>query len=121
MTAWCHARGTFFDQDGQPVRMIGVQQDVTDRRNWQERQKVLLQERQHRTRNLLSVVRSICDETLRSSNGLDDFGRKFRERISAWRAPRPCCRVWREMIAPPSGSSSTVNSPQPSTLGTGGL
>jgi two-component sensor histidine kinase len=48
-----------------------------------ERQQVLLQELQHRTRNLLGVVRSITNRTLEASSSLDEFGESFRERLAA--------------------------------------
>jgi two-component sensor histidine kinase len=48
-----------------------------------ERQQVLVRELQHRTRNLLGVVRSITNRTLEESASLDDFGTTFRERVSA--------------------------------------
>ena len=81
---WVQARGIFFyDDAGSPVRMIGVQQDVTGRREAQDRQRVLMSELQHRTRNLMGVVNSIGEQTLRTSEDLADFAPMFRERISA--------------------------------------
>jgi two-component sensor histidine kinase len=45
--------------------------------------EVLVLELQHRTRNLLALVRSIADRTLRASASLDDFHAEFSRRLSA--------------------------------------
>lgn len=81
---WLRARGRFFfDADGQPSRMIGAAIDVTDARVMQERQTVLVAELQHRTRNLIGVIRSIANRTARNSEDLSDFQLKFEARLGA--------------------------------------
>jgi len=57
--------------------------DTTERREWEERQKVLVAELQHRTRNLMGVVQSIADRTARASADLPDFRFRFRDRLEA--------------------------------------
>jgi two-component system CheB/CheR fusion protein len=54
-------------------RMLGVTQDVTDRKQTEMRLTLLLGELQHRVRNVLGVVRSIVARTVRSSSNLDDL------------------------------------------------
>ncbi|WP_316160305.1 PAS domain-containing protein [Bradyrhizobium sp. SZCCHNRI20481] len=77
-----YGRGRFFyDDAGRPIRMTGAMVDVTERREWEERQKVLVAELQHRTRNLLGVVRSMADKTARASTDLGDFRARFRDRL----------------------------------------
>lgn len=71
------------DGGGAVAGFLKIGQDVTERREWLDRQQVLLGELQHRTRNLLGVVRRIADQTLRSSADLGEFGPRFRERLSA--------------------------------------
>jgi len=79
---WLSARGRFFyDDAGQPVRMIGAMLETTERRQWEEHQKVLVAELQHRTFNLMGIVRSTADATIRTSTDLADFKQKFRDRI----------------------------------------
>lgn len=81
---WLDAQGRFFyDIDGAPVRMIGVMQDVTERRHWQERLQILVGELQHRTRNLLRIVRSVADRTIAGSADLDTFRESFLDRLDA--------------------------------------
>ncbi|WP_428970237.1 PAS domain-containing protein [Sphingomonas sp. Xoc002] len=81
---WHSARGRFFyDDRGEAIRMIGAMVDTTERREWEERQKVLVNELQHRTRNLMGVVRSMSDKTARASADLPDFRTRFRDRLEA--------------------------------------
>lgn len=81
---WLHARGRFFyDREGQPLRMIGAMIDVTGRREWESRQNILIAELQHRTRNLIGVVRSIAAKTLSGSRDLAEFDARFSDRLQA--------------------------------------
>jgi PAS domain S-box-containing protein len=81
---WLDARGRFFyDNHGQPLRMVGAVIETTDRREWSERQNVLVAELQHRTRNLIALVRSTAEKTARGSSGLADFRTRFRDRLEA--------------------------------------
>lgn len=81
---WHAARGRFFfDDAGQPVRMIGAVADVTERRMLEERQQVLIAELQHRTRNLIGVVAALVDKTVRTSGDLADFQDRFDHRLRA--------------------------------------
>jgi PAS domain S-box-containing protein len=81
---WLYGRGRFFyDHHGAPVRMIGAMVETTERRELEERQRVLVAELQHRTRNLMGVVRSMADKTARASADLVDFRARFRDRLDA--------------------------------------
>lgn len=81
---WLSGRGRFFyDDKGQAVRMIGAMIETTERREWENRQQVLIAELQHRTRNLMGVVRSVSDKTARTSVDLSDFRARFRDRLEA--------------------------------------
>jgi len=65
------------------VRITGLAWDITAQKQTAERQKILLAELQHRTRNLLGVVRSITDRTLKGAASLQEFGASFRDRLEA--------------------------------------
>lgn len=52
-------------------------------RKTETRQQVLLAELQHRTRNLIAIVRAISEKTARSSRDLADFSGRFRLRLEA--------------------------------------
>jgi len=62
---------------------VGTMTDINDLRALQSRQHVLMAELQHRTRNLLSVVQSIANQTIRTSNSLESFGTQFGNRLRA--------------------------------------
>ena len=57
--------------------------DALERARAEEHQRVLVAELQHRTRNLLAVVRSIANQTLAASDSLDAFRTKFEGRLGA--------------------------------------
>jgi len=57
--------------------------DIHHLRGLQDRQQVLMEELQHRTRNLLAIVQSIAARTLRSSTSLDSFRSQFESRLHA--------------------------------------
>lgn len=69
--------------DGHIVEWLGTSTDVNDILELQGRQGVLVAELQHRTRNLLAVVRSMSDKTIKVSANLPDFQERFRDRLEA--------------------------------------
>ncbi|MBR0649248.1 PAS domain S-box protein [Roseomonas terrae] len=62
---------------------VGTSTDVHEMRGMQERQRILLAELQHRTRNLLAVIRSIARDTMRMSASLEVFSTEFSGRLGA--------------------------------------
>ncbi|WP_191062302.1 GAF domain-containing protein, partial [Geminicoccus harenae] len=71
------------DEDGQVQRIGGISEDITEQKATADRLQVLVAELQHRTRNLLAVVRSLADKTLRRSADLPDFQARFQDRLAA--------------------------------------
>lgn len=81
---WHHTRAVpVRDRDERIVEWLGTTTDVQELKEMQERQAVLVAELQHRTLNLMAVVRSISEKTARSSADLADFRARFRERLEA--------------------------------------
>ncbi|MDF2764017.1 MAG: histidine kinase [Rhodospirillales bacterium] len=81
---WMSERGRiFFDDHGKPLYMTGAIADITERKMFEEHQRLLLAELSHRVKNTLAVVHSIALQTLRRSSSLDAFAESFRGRISA--------------------------------------
>lgn len=70
-------------QSGASSDWVGTMTDINDLRGLQSRQNVLMAELQHRTRNLLSVVQAIANQTIRSSGSLEAFGTQFASRLRA--------------------------------------
>lgn len=71
------------DGEGRVRWLGGLAMDVTDTKSAAERQKTLMAELQHRTRNLITVVRSLAERTLESTETLPDFSQRFGQRLAA--------------------------------------
>lgn len=56
-----------FDREGKPVGIHAIARDVTERKEAEARQNVLIRELQHRTKNLLAVTQSIVVNTIAST------------------------------------------------------
>ena len=69
--------------DGQVMEWLGTSTDVDDLLQLQERQQVLVAELQHRTRNLITVVRALSERTVGNASSLDDFRERFNRRLAA--------------------------------------
>jgi PAS domain S-box-containing protein len=63
------------------VLMVGTAADITERKRAEEHQLLLMRELNHRTKNLLSVVQSIANQTAASNPS--DFAERFSQRIQA--------------------------------------
>jgi two-component sensor histidine kinase len=57
--------------------------DITANKRAQRTREVLIDELQHRTRNLLAVVQSISDATLAETGSLADYTAEFNKRLQA--------------------------------------
>jgi PAS domain S-box-containing protein len=66
-----------FSEDGKPLGIHAIGRDITERKEAESRQALLIRELQHRTKNMLAVVQSIATSTFRRSkdtrNALDSF------------------------------------------------
>lgn len=81
-TRWILSRGEVVRRaDGAPLESYGVMIDVTERKNWERRQAMLLRELSHRVKNTLAVVQSIARQTLRSTPSPGRFVDAFEGRI----------------------------------------
>jgi PAS domain S-box-containing protein len=63
------------------VSMAGTAQDITERKEREEKEHLLMREINHRAKNMLSVVDSIAHQTVTKSP--EDFIERFSERIQA--------------------------------------
>ena len=82
---WLHARGRAAQtaDDGGVRRLAGVSLDITERKRADERQKLLVNELNHRVKNSLATVQSIAAQTLRSSASPEFFREAFETRLIA--------------------------------------
>ena len=81
---WFQTRAMpMLDDEGRIIEWLGTSTDIDELRTLQDEQGILVAELQHRTRNLLGVVQSIAQQTLKSSDSLDEFGARFGDRLRA--------------------------------------
>ncbi|MBO0751849.1 MAG: DUF4118 domain-containing protein, partial [Bradyrhizobiaceae bacterium] len=59
-----------------------LKEHETALRDREDRLAVMVAELQHRTRNLISVVGAIADDTIRTSSTLDDFKARYHDRLA---------------------------------------
>jgi len=71
------------DADGQPAYLIGIVQDITERRAEEEQRENLVAELDHRIKNLLAVVQSVAAQSARKSASLDVFLKTFAGRLKS--------------------------------------
>jgi PAS domain S-box-containing protein len=81
---WFQTRATpIRHEENGVIEWLGTSTDVDELRQARERQKLLVAELQHRTRNLLGVIKSLAAMTARESRDLPAFKAQFGERLGA--------------------------------------
>ncbi len=70
------------DEQGNPVKMFGIMQDITERKEAEARQNLLTHELEHRIKNILAMVSAIASQTLRNTD-LETAAANFGERLRA--------------------------------------
>jgi PAS domain S-box-containing protein len=73
---------TASDQFGKPV-FVGFLRDISERQALVERQRRLLQESDHRVKNMLTIVAAIAHQTARNSADLPTFESSFSARLQS--------------------------------------
>jgi PAS domain S-box-containing protein len=80
--AWVAAKGQAVHGGACAGRgMTGVVQDITERKQVEERQSLLIRELHHRVKNTLATVQAIVGSTARTSSSIDEFYSAFVGRI----------------------------------------
>lgn len=78
---WLYARGKVRrDEAGKPIETYGVMMDITDRKRAETQMQLLVQELNHRARNLLALVQAFARLTARDvspARFLDAFGQRI--------------------------------------------
>lgn len=73
----------YVDTDSGAIFHSVIMQDVSDLRDAQERQALLLKELAHRVKNMLAVIQSIARQTIRQTSDPGEFVRSFSGRINS--------------------------------------
>jgi PAS domain S-box-containing protein len=72
---WVQIRGQAnYRADGTALSLIGVSQDVTERKKAEEHRTLLANELSHRVKNSLAMVQAVIAQTLRKATSLDEAG-----------------------------------------------
>lgn len=71
------------NSEGRLLRAVGVFHDVTERRRAEQRQRMLINELNHRVKNTLATVQSIAAQTLRAAPDLTSAREAFEARLVA--------------------------------------
>jgi len=69
--------------DGTILRSRGVLQDVTDRQRWEEHQRLLINELNHRVKNTLAIVQGLAQQSLRPDASPEAAFARFEARLTA--------------------------------------
>ncbi|MFB9979302.1 sensor histidine kinase [Mesorhizobium kowhaii] len=81
---WVLAEGSCsLDADGEPLLFSGVSFDITDRKEAEQRIRLLMREVNHRVKNQFSVILSMIRETTKRASSAKDFEAQIRRRITA--------------------------------------
>ena len=90
-TRWIQARGSLVrSRSGRPLKLAGVVSDITDRHiayaaleTSERRQKLLINELNHRVKNTLATLQSIASLTARKASSVEEFSALFQARLMA--------------------------------------
>jgi len=107
------------DTEGRLVGAINMLVDISDRKAAETRQKVLIDELNHRVKNTLATVQSLARQTSRHARDVSHFGETFEARLLAlarahdllternW-ASAPLKKLLDDIVAPYSGGSERL-------------
>lgn len=71
------------DEQGQPLRHIGINMDVTERKRDEERQQLLMAELDHRVKNILATIQALIARTAASKGSVEELARTLQGRVQA--------------------------------------
>ena len=80
---WLAGRGQVVSRDAndKPLRLISIVADISERKASEDHIRLLMREVSHRSKNLLSVVRAIADQTGRTAATMEEFQAGFSGRL----------------------------------------
>jgi PAS domain S-box-containing protein len=81
---WLQGLGEYIrDAGGRIVRSRGIVMDVTERKRWEEHQRLLVNELNHRVKNTLAVVQALAWQTFRGAADTGAAQSAFEARLAA--------------------------------------
>lgn len=84
---WIEMRGHLITGENDPqITMVGVSQNITERKQAEEHRRLLTRELAHRVKNSLATAQAVFNHSLRSASNLDEARSKAMGRIQAMRS-----------------------------------
>jgi PAS domain S-box-containing protein len=81
---WLESHGNRIAPDsGKGWRAVGISFDITQRKQWERRQRLLVNELNHRVKNTLAIIQSIAHQSFRAGGDLNAARAAFESRLSA--------------------------------------
>jgi PAS domain S-box-containing protein len=81
---WLQGLGEYLrDEEGRILRSRGIVMDVTERKRWEEHQRLLVNELNHRVKNTLAVVQALAWQTFRGAPDVAAAQAAFEARLAA--------------------------------------
>jgi PAS domain S-box-containing protein len=122
---WISSTGSavYDEVTGKPIRFLGSNFDITERKRAEERQGLLIAELDHRVKNILAQVAAVASSTSRGSRSIDAFLGSLDGRIrsmaiahtllsaAGWESVRLGALVRNEFAPYATGSNATVSGP----------
>jgi PAS domain S-box-containing protein len=76
--------GAFYDEaTGEPVRVLGNNVDITERKELEDHKNTLISELDHRVKNVLATVLTVASRTQETSSSMGEFVAAFEGRIKS--------------------------------------
>jgi PAS domain S-box-containing protein len=70
------------DENGEPIKLISVVVDITQKKEDEERFKFVMDELAHRTKNMAAVIQSIVNQTSANATTIDEFRAEVAHRLT---------------------------------------
>ncbi|HEY4671617.1 MAG TPA: HWE histidine kinase domain-containing protein [Gemmatimonadaceae bacterium] len=72
-----------YDDSGRLIAIVGISYNISERKEAEEKQALLVRELHHRVKNTLTTVQAIMGSTARASNTTEEFQQAFTARIAS--------------------------------------
>lgn len=81
---WLRSNGGIIrDEHGNEPRFVGVSFDITEQKQAEARQQLLIDELNHRVKNTLAIVQSIAQQSTLAGTSAEEAGKSFQGRLAA--------------------------------------
>lgn len=96
------------DESGRAVRLIGAHLDITERKEAEAQQRLLMQELAHRVKNTLAMIQAIASQTLRGATSLEAANETFSARLAALSRAHDLLVAGQRANAPMAGIAESI-------------